>query len=367
MTGRRLRVAFLLPHFRVGGAERAVLNWIGALDRARFEPLLFLTRVEGAFLDRLPADVDPISLGGGRAFRLPTRITQSLAEHDVAVAYSATNAMNLALLAARVGPAARIVSEHTSPAAYLAEAKWPMLRRAAMRRLYPRADAIAVPTDRIGTELCATLERTLRVVTIPNPVIGSTSPVVAPRPAGPLRLVSAGRLVPAKGFDTLIAAAALLMRRGLSFRLAIFGEGPLHGALAAQIAAAGLHGIVTLAGHSAALDRDIAAAELFVLASRREGFGNVIVEAMAAGTPVLATRCGGPETIIRDGATGFLVDPDDAAAMAEAIERIADDRAACDAVVAPARNVARDFSIEASTRQFEALIETVAKARSTAP
>ena len=147
------RVAFLLPHMRPGGAERAVLNWCKALDRSRFSPMLMLKRAEGAFLEEVPDDVPVIDLGGARAARLPSRIRTMLRGHGVEIAYSATSAMNLALCAAARGTRTKIViSEHTSPRAYLAQAKWPFLRRAAMRRLLPRADALFVPTCTAGAK-----------------------------------------------------------------------------------------------------------------------------------------------------------------------------------------------------------------------
>lgn len=271
-----ITLAFVLPHLRAGGAERCVVNWIGALDRTRFRPLLFLKSIEGVFLDLLPADVDPIPLGGARAARLPATIADALDRYEVDVAYSATNAMNLALLAARPAAAA-IVSEHTTPRAYLAEAKLAWLRTLAMRRFYPRAAAIAVPTERIGSELEETLRRPLPIVMIPNPVVDVTgAPVPHASPSSTLRLLSAGRLVPAKGFDVLIDAAARLAAQGVDFALTICGDGPLRDELAARIARADLTNRVSLRGH-ADLTALLRGADAFVLASRREGFGNVLI------------------------------------------------------------------------------------------
>lgn len=356
MTVRR--IGFLLPHFRAGGAERVVLNWISALDRSRFQPVLFLTKVEGAFLDLLPADVTPVSLGGGRALRLGRRIADALTAERIDIAYSATNAMNLALLTAPGVRAARVVSEHTQPDAYLAEAKLAWLRRMAMRRYYRRADAIAVPTDRIAHELAATLGRPLPTVTLPNPILdeGMTLPVRPPHPVP--QIAAAGRLVAAKGFDLLIDACAMLAERGVAFHLTIHGEGPLEADLRARIGAARLDAHVTLAGHADPLIAALATADLFVLSSRREGFGNVVIEAMAAGTPVLATRSGGPQTIIEHGRNGFLVEAGDAGVLADALGRLIADPARA-RVVDAAKDTARRYGIAVSTRAFEALLDEI--------
>lgn len=357
-----IRVAFVLPHLRPGGAERCVVNWLGTLDRELVAPSLFLKCVDGAFLDLLPADVVPVSLGGARAALLPAAIGRALADHRIDVAYSATNAVNLALMAARTR-ARRIVSEHTPPDAYLAEVKLGTLRRLAMRRFYPRADAVAVPTDAIGSDLARVLGVPLATATIANPVVaGPPLPRVAHE--GPFRILAAGRLVPAKGFDTLIDACAQLTGAGVQFATEIYGDGPLRAELQASIDAAGLGGSVRLCGHSD-LAPAMARADLFVLSSRREGFGNVVIEAMAAGLPVLATRGGGPEALIADRATGWLVAPEDARALAEAIAAIIGDPMR-DRVVEPARAIAGRYTVAASTAALEALLTRVAAQRSMA-
>ncbi|WP_034158908.1 glycosyltransferase [Sphingomonas sp. ERG5] len=361
------RIAFLLPHFRAGGAERVVLNYLTALDRDRFTPHLFLTRVEGPFLARLPADVIPIALGGHRALHLPHHIAAALANHDIALAYSATNAMNLALLAARSGKrTVRIVSEHTPPHHYLATAKLPWIRQRAMRWLYPRATAIVVPTGRIAADLAEVIGRPIGTRILPNPVVASVvSSLPVRTPGRPPRIVSVGRLVTAKGFDTLVDACVLLRAAGTEFRLDIFGDGPLRHDLQARIDDDDLGNAVTLKGHADNVTAAIADADLFVLASRREGFGNVLIEAMAAGVPVLAAAAGGPQTFIRDGVNGFLVEPDNPLGLAADITRLLSDRAMLDAVRGPALETARNFTIDDATRHFEALASELLAARST--
>lgn len=416
------RIAFLLPHFRPGGAERVVLNWLGALDRAHFAPVLMLGRVDGDFLAQLPGDVPVVALGGTRALTRPWRVARALAEHRIDLAYSATSAMNLALLAAPTR-VPRIVSEHTPPAAFTREAKWPAARALATRLLRPRAAAVAVPTAAIAAEVGDT-----RVHVVRNPVLhavpdalphkpphpsppeptpaaasspntpparprasplttpashatsSETPPPTPPQPSGNAArvpppaslpgspagasLVAAGRLVPAKGFDILIDAAALLARDGYVFTLAILGDGPLRPMLAARIAAAGLGDRITLPGHGADLAPHLAAADLLVSSSRREGFGNVLVEAMAAGTPVLATRAGGPETFIDHGVNGFLAPAGDAPPLAAAIAALLADPRRRLSVRAAALETARRYTVAASTAEFAALADAViARAR----
>jgi glycosyltransferase involved in cell wall biosynthesis len=343
------RVGFLLPHFRTGGAERVVLHWIEALDRARWQPVLLLGRQEGDLLPQLPEDVPVVSIGGGRALRRPVRIARALAAERIDIVYSATSAMNLALLAAPTA-VPRIVSEHTLPDAFRRESKWPLLRRAATRLLTRRAAAVAVPTEAIGQSV-----RGAAVTVVRNPVLRSAPPPLGDKPDG-THLVAAGRLVPAKGFDTLIDAAALLAGRGVTFTLAIHGDGPLRDTLAARIAHHGLGDRITLPGQSDQLSAAMAQADLLVSSSRREGFGNVLIEAMAVGTPVLATRAGGPETFIEDGANGFLVAPDDAAALADAIAALLANPARRLSVREAAHDTAARYTVATSVAELEALL-----------
>jgi glycosyltransferase involved in cell wall biosynthesis len=342
-----------------------VLNLLRALDRERFAPHLFISRADGAFLDLLPRDVPVVELGGRRARSLPVAISAQLRSRRIDLAYSATNAMNLALLTTTRNNVIRIASEHTPPTAYLAEAKRPLLRKALMACLYPRADRIVVPTDAIGRELAGLLQgRRLALETLPNPVVDR---VTATRTEKPVRerplIVAAGRLVEAKGFDLLVEAAAILRREGLDADWTIFGEGPLRVSLVRQARALGVADRFSFPGYAVDLPAAIAPADLFVLSSRREGFGNVLIEAMAAGVPVLAARSSGPEAIIDDARNGFFCPPGDAAALASAIARLVRDPQRGEAVVKPGFETAKRYQVRPATACFERLAESLFETR----
>jgi len=260
--------------------------------------------------------------------------------------------MNLALLAAPT-KVPRIVSDHTPPDAFRHEAKWPLLRYVATRLLTGRAAAVAVPTSAIAAAVLGA-----PVTVVRNPVLAAPPPPLASKGEGS-RIVAAGRLVPAKGFDALIDAAALLAARNVRFTLDIFGEGPLGDTLMAQIGRHRLGNQVRLAGGTDALADELATADLVVSSSRREGFGNVIVEAMAVGTPVLATRAGGPETFIEDGRNGFLVDAVEPAALAIAIAALLADPDRRRSVREAARQTAARYTVAASLAEFTALLDRV--------
>jgi glycosyltransferase involved in cell wall biosynthesis len=141
-----------------------------------------------------------------------------------------------------------------------------------------------------------------------------------------LRLVSVGRLAPEKGFDLLLEAVGTVVAQGIQCRLTIVGSGPEEDRLRELVTHLGLSDRVRLAG---ALDGDHLAAELrqadiFVSSSHREGFGVAILEALATGLPVVATRSGGPADLVGLD-DGLLVPPGDADALARAIRVIGGD------------------------------------------
>lgn len=162
------------------------------------------------------------------------------------------------------------------------------------------------------------------------------SSLTASLPAGPalngrVHLLAVGRLVPKKGFDTLIDACALLSERGIGFDATIVGESGEHEPqLRRQIGAHGLDTRIRLAGPmpQAALFDQYRRATVFCLPCRvldsgdRDGLPNVIVEAMACGVPVVTTDVSGIPEMVTNGVNGLLVAPDDAHALADAVARL---------------------------------------------
>jgi len=154
-------------------------------------------------------------------------------------------------------------------------------------------------------------------------------------PAGVPLLVSVGRLVPKKGFDTLLRSAAALRDRGVAFRLEIIGAGPLRSALVDQIGALDLQDRVALRG-MLVLEEVRAAyrrAAVVVLASRitangdRDGIPNTLAEAMACAVPVVASATPSIAELVHDEETGLLVPADDSEALAQALQRLLADAA----------------------------------------
>jgi glycosyltransferase involved in cell wall biosynthesis len=132
-------------------------------------------------------------------------------------------------------------------------------------------------------------------------------------------LGAAGRLSPEKGFEVLVRAAERILREQPRAGFVLFGEGPERARLQKQINAAGLGQSLILAGFRADLDRFLPHFDLLVLPSYTEGMPNVVLEAFAAGVPVVATAVGGTPEVVEDGVSGYLVPAGDDETMAERI------------------------------------------------
>ena len=172
---------------------------------------------------------------------------------------------------------------------------------------------------------------------------------------GPI-ILGAGRLSPEKGFHTLVDAARHLLPNHPSARIIVFGDGPDRLALERRAADYGLSERVRFAGFRTDLDALLPWADVVVLPSLTEGLPNVALEAAAAGVPVVATAVGGTPEVVVNGRTGFLVPPNDPAALAARIGdllRHADWARAFGA--AARRRVEEQFSFEGQARAYQEL------------
>lgn len=180
-------------------------------------------------------------------------------------------------------------------------------------------------------------------------------------------LLVVGRLAPAKGFDDAVVALGILARRGLHPRLVVVGDGPERARLEALGHEHGVHAQLEFRGamtHDGIVPLYASAWALLapskVLANgRRDGIPNVVVEAMAAGVPVVGTRAAGLEEAITSGVTGMLADPGDPASLAAAIEPLVRDATRVDQLGAAARDrVNGDFDAARNFERLYRLFET---------
>ena len=189
-------------------------------------------------------------------------------------------------------------------------------------------------------------------------------PGAAPPPPNPAKVLSVARFVPEKDHATLIRAFALMVRDHPQAELWLVGEGPGKDAMQ-QLAARSLPpGTFRFLSGQVDLRPFLHQASLFVLSSVYEALPNVVLEAMAAGLPVVATRVGGLPELVVPGQTGWLVPPGDAAALAAAMgQALADSQTRQAFGRAAQQRVARSFSWPAMVRGYEAVLEGLIKGR----
>lgn len=146
-------------------------------------------------------------------------------------------------------------------------------------------------------------------------------------PLDTLVVGAVSRLVPEKGLADLMTAMARILREIPNTRLVIVGDGPLRSQLERSITGLGLQGLVHLTGSRRDIPKLLSAMDVFALPSHREGFGMALVEAMAAGLPVVATDVGGIPEVVEHGVTGFVVPPHDIGALSVNILLLLEDSA----------------------------------------
>ena len=231
----------------------------------------------------------------------------------------------------------------------------------AIRRWYPRLDAVVTLTKPDAADYQSLLGQSTRIIAIPNAIREFGDSLARAKPA-PLVAAAAGRLVPQKGFDLLVRAWGRLARRHPEWTLRIYGEGAERDRLQAMINRRGLQRQVQLMGFTPDLRGELAAASLFVLSSRYEGFGLVLLEAMACGLAVVAFDCPrGPSCLITHEVNGLLVPPKSVPLLTAALERTIRDpdlrRALGDRARISTRPYTRDRIAERWERLFEQLSE----------
>ena len=277
----------------------------------------------------------------------------------------------LAALAARQRRLALVITVHESPAhtTGVRDARTALIRvlggpieRWAQRR----AAATIVLTARLADRVSAEVERE-RVHHIPRGIdrAAFAAPGADPFPhlPGRPRVVFLGRVVRAKGVETLVAAAALLRTPGV--QVLLVGDGPDRARVQAAARRLGLSGRLHVTGFVAhdRVPAVLAAADLLVLPSFYEELGTVLIEALQVGLPAVASDVGGIPEVVEHGRTGLLVAPGDPAALAQAIDAVLGDPALRARLQAGARARAADYDWERVTAQVHALYDAVVAQR----
>lgn len=356
------RVALVFSSLSGGGIQRVMLNLAGAFLAEGLQVDLVVVDARGELVSQVPGQARVVDLRSRRSiYALPGLVGYLRRYRPRAVLASQTH-LNLLTLAARGlarVPARVVVSEHVAldqvlrHAATWKERVFPM----GARLWYGRADGLVVVSHDAAARFIAVTGLPAGAATvIHNPVVTAALFEQAALPvdhpwfaAGePPVILSAGRLTAQKDHATLIEAFQLL-RRTVRARLIVLGDGEERHALESLIERLQLRSDVQLAGFVQNPFGYMARARLFVLSSRWEGFGNVLVEAMACGTPVVSTDCpSGPSEILQGGRFGRLAPVGDPAALAEAMRQTLDHPTSATTL----RERAMEFSVDRVARRY---------------
>lgn len=361
----RPELVCFLPTLAGGGAERVMLDLASSLisESSRRVTLVVASR-QGSLANSVPENVPVVDLGHdrrtlgaiipfGRYLRqVRPRTVLSTLEHANLATLLATRGMRGVRVVLRE---ANTVSRDLNTSSMTGRA---LLQ--GMRLLYPRADAVIAVSGGVARDLKDVLKvPDSKIEVIRNPVLtdrvwnGAEEPLLHPwfAPAEPPVILGVGRLAPQKGFDTLLRAFSIV-RSQQPCRLLILGEGELRPELAALAVSLGVEDDFQLAGYVENPFPYIARSKTFVLSSLWEGLPNVLIQAVALGTNVVATDCpSGPAEILDGGELGRLVPIGDAPAMAEAING-----ALQDADAKPTDEWLERYDVASVTRAYDAVL-----------
>lgn len=325
-----LALGVVLHDLSLGGTERIALRLARQWARSGARVTVFCGSRKGELLELVCPSINlveaPVEIprGPGSRERLGEAAARYFNLHPVDVCFVPGNfhwpvVPALARLPGSTRPVivAQVSSALDKPRrGFLRQA----LFRLRMRHRLRDADGVVCMSERARGQAVRILGRNA-AVRIATPALDDDTPPPVPVPPDCRTFVAAGRLVREKGFSTLIEAVALIGDPAV--RLTIVGKGPDEERLRQQIAALGLGARISLPGYSCRIRPWLDQSRAFVLSSRYEGFPAVVIEALAAGRQIIATRCThAVQDLAIDGAVGRVVPIGDAQAMARAMREV---------------------------------------------
>jgi len=313
-------IAVVMTGFEPGGTERQMIELIRRLDPRRWEVHLACFEAKGPWFERAAEHAASVAEFPVRGFGRPDVLrhiwnfaswcrSREIALVQATEIYSNIFALPAAALAgvpARIGSRRGLNTDRTRGLVTL------------QRFAYKCATKVVANSRASADQLRLEHVPERRIAVVPNGVdVGPFPPRTARAVLRKVAAVANLRLL--KGHDVLIDAAVEILERFPDARFEIVGEGPERQALAARAAAHGVAHAVDFVGHRDDVSARLADADIFVHPSRHESFPNAVLEAMAAGLPIVASGVGGIVDLLEDGRTGWLVPPGEDEALASRV------------------------------------------------
>ena len=327
------KIAVFVPTLAFGGVERVMVNLAEGFSEHGYDVDLVAPQIAGEFYEQISAKVRVVHLKARHVLTSLPRFVVYLGRERPAAVIAAMEHSSVAAIWGRAiaSVSTRVIATvHTNQTEIVKHAPSAKVRLVplACRLFLHKAHAIVAVSQGVADDLVSHAPKTRsRLKVIYNPIITESvlaqakQPLEHPwfQPGRPPVVLGTGRMVPQKDFRTLLRAFALV-RQQRPARLLILGEGPERQRLEALAAELGISNDVCLAGFEQNPYKYMSKAAVFVLSSAWEGFGNVLVEALASGAPVVATDCrDGPREILMAAGQGRLAPVGDSAALAKQI------------------------------------------------
>ena len=355
------RIVHLIGHLGYGGAQKQLFCLVKALQKRGWSQSVISFNVGGIWADRL-ADIQiPVHVIPRNPFK-PKRLwllSRAVRKEQprILLSWSATAAAYAQLLCCIRRPrrvfnlrADLTVDNHTGMPSRGQRLFWSALRRAdyvlsnSLRSLQAlREHGVTLPRNEVVSNIVFAHARAK-----------PAEPVAVPH------VVAVGALNPLKAYDVLLKAIGQLAARGILFELSLVGEGPERPKLENLAMQLGVARRVRFSGAMESVSSLLARAHILAHPSKSEGLSNTVLEAMAEGVPVVASRVGGNPEIVEDGRTGLLVKPGCAASLAAAMRRLHDDPALRGRLgVAGLQHVRKHCSEATVTLQYERVFRSL--------
>lgn len=363
-----LKIMFFLYSFSGGGAERTVLNILNNLDKTKFNPILVLgTKKDAPYLENMSSEIKIINLETSRLRKSLLALRKCINQEKPDILFSTVNPNNIVLSIAKVFSKQRRKKMILREANNRTESgKVGILNKIITYITYNFiADEIVALSKGVKDDLVTNFKISKnKISVIYNPVEVEFIKKKSAEPIEELkhsidvkRIITVGRLVEQKDYPTLFHAIKKLKNQNI--QLLILGKGVLEDKLKKMCQELGVQDKVLFLGFQNNPYKYISQSDLFVLPSKWEGFGHVLVEAMASGTPVISSNCNsGPFEIIEDNKYGVLFPVGDYMTLAKKIEEMLDDDNLRDQYVIKGYTRAESFSAQKIVKEYERLFST---------
>jgi sugar transferase (PEP-CTERM/EpsH1 system associated) len=350
-------VVHVVSTLGIGGQEMVILSLIRHMDRARYTPHVLCLHDRGPLAERIEAlgvPVDVIGAHGVGLLEMGRRLARRLRELRPDIVHTHNPAPHQAAAVARLITRfpALVHTKH-------GRNNFPTRTRRWAEQLAGKMTDMVVPVSTDAAEVASRVDRVpdrkLRVIQNGIEVLGVAQATPLPPGRAP-RAVHVARLNRIKDQGTLLRATRAVADALPGFTLDIVGDGPMHADIHALATELGLDEVVRFHGFRDDVGTILASADLFVLSSLSEGISITLLEAMAAGLPVVATDVGGNREVVLPGETGMLVPVGDHAALGDAMLAVLTDPALARTMGAAGyTRVAATFAIDRTVHAYEAI------------